>query len=321
MNSKTIQKFVMRYLEAQRCEILEKSPSHVTVKLSPEADKDLTNRSYYWSFIERTGAAAETMSFTFIFDKEKMDDNPHPSTESGLEPTASHGEATKVQADTILGTYFGIAAAPAPRFGARVLQEELTYGCRRLEQIFASVRKSGRFVQLFEELPGRRKEAASPSAYSTWLCINYKLEFLCDMKRDELHSLSIHLATGKIVEQFHDRLVHLKLTPRLPPSVHLQRNKLSVGKAASMLETFLESKIKTYDHHWATEAQDRLKEELARIHSYYDKLIPAIEEEHKEEALQQYRLREQEVRWQYEPRINASVINCGIFHLKSEVSG
>lgn len=68
MSPHEVQAYVLTYLEALDCQIMERSPAHVTVKLSPEADKALTNRPYYWGFVERTGAPAETMSFTFIFD-------------------------------------------------------------------------------------------------------------------------------------------------------------------------------------------------------------------------------------------------------------
>ena len=64
----------MAYLEATECTVIEKSPEHVTVKLSPQADKMLTNRPYYWGFVERTGAPAETLSFNFVFDPENYDE-------------------------------------------------------------------------------------------------------------------------------------------------------------------------------------------------------------------------------------------------------
>lgn len=56
MSPHEVQAYVLTYLEALDCQIMERSPAHVTVKLSPEADKALTNRPYYWGFVERTGA-------------------------------------------------------------------------------------------------------------------------------------------------------------------------------------------------------------------------------------------------------------------------
>ena len=74
MTPQEVQQHFMAYLEATECTVIEKSPEHVTVKLSPQADKMLTNRPYYWGFVERTGAPAETLSFNFVFDPEKYDE-------------------------------------------------------------------------------------------------------------------------------------------------------------------------------------------------------------------------------------------------------
>lgn len=73
LTAQEVRKHVMDYLEATECSIIEASPLHVTVKLSPRADKMLTDRPYYWGFVERTGVDPETLSFTFVFDPEKYD--------------------------------------------------------------------------------------------------------------------------------------------------------------------------------------------------------------------------------------------------------
>lgn len=75
MDAQQVQRFVHTYLEATGCSVIERSPHHVTVKLSPEADKALTNRPYYWGYVERTGVPAQTMSFTFIFDGKPIAQN------------------------------------------------------------------------------------------------------------------------------------------------------------------------------------------------------------------------------------------------------
>lgn len=57
LTAQEVRKHVMEYLEATECTVIEVSPLHVTVKLSPRADRMLTDRPYYWGFVERTGAA------------------------------------------------------------------------------------------------------------------------------------------------------------------------------------------------------------------------------------------------------------------------
>lgn len=74
MQSTEIRDYVFRYLHSHQSRIIERSPGHVQVKLPPELDKDLTNRTYYWSFVERTGVEPETMTLTLIFDPEQVPD-------------------------------------------------------------------------------------------------------------------------------------------------------------------------------------------------------------------------------------------------------
>lgn len=323
MKREAIEQFVMRYLETTACHIAEKGDGHVTVKLSPEADKDLMNRSYYWSFVERTGAPPEPMNFTFIFDPEyAMSRNsgtaaPKPKVqEQSAGPTgASSSDSAGAQTgDSILGRYFGVTVSP---FGGpgRIPSDLMTFGSRRLEQLFGVVQGRGRFVRLFEEpLPASINPYASPG-YTTWLCVNYKLEFICDMKRDELHSLGINLLTGEIVGRFYERIKKRRLTPQIPATVHLRPASMPLHKAAEALENHLENLVRSYDHTWSEEAWRRLKEEWSRIDHYYGELLHTVEPARKAEVEEQYRSREKEIDWQYRPRILVSVTNCGLFHL------
>ncbi|MNC59777.1 Bacterial protein YqhG [compost metagenome] len=135
------------------------------------------------------------------------------------------------------------------------------------------------------------------------------------MKRDELHSLGINMATGQIVEGFYDRVRKRRLTPQIPPTIHLQHATLSLNRAVAELEKFLEAKVSTYDQTWSVDAWKRLKEEWSRIDSYYGDLLQSVEPSQKTEVEEQYKAREQEIDWQYRPRIAVSVTNCGFFHL------
>ncbi|CRF28780.1 Bacterial protein YqhG of uncharacterised function [Mycobacterium tuberculosis] len=316
MNAQEIQSYVLRYLEAEHCEILEKHPAYVTVKLSPSADKDLTQRPYYWSFVERTGAVPETMTCTFIFDPDAYRELQTQQGSQGA-PAAPAVQAAappgtpQPQGDSILGRCFGFVPAV---FTARVPRDELTYGSRRLEQIFAAVRSKGRFVRLFEQyIPEQPKQAATVP-YETWLCVNYKVELACDMKRSEIHSLGIQLQSGEIIERFHDRLTAKRLTPRLPAHVYVIPDRITLPRAVIYLEDYLEKKLAEYDHRWAQEAQLRLKDEINRVREYYEPLLKDAGQDNKAEMEAQYVGRLQEVEWQYRPRIQISAMNCGLFH-------
>ncbi|WP_135554271.1 YqhG family protein [Paenibacillus cymbidii] len=315
MNRIQVQQFVETYMEATDCQIIEKAPGYITVKLSPQADKDLTGRTYYWGFVERTGAPPETMTFTFVFDPERSP--PPPAKRSpGAAAGAANPKPDIANADSILGRYFGVSQ-PAVA-ASRTPREEVTFGSRRLMQLFASVLAKGRFVRMYEQPvapPTRTGAGYSASAgYHTWLAVNYVVELACDMKRSEWHSLGINLATGEMAEQFHERLQALRLSPNLPEGVHLRTSQLSLAFGTAQLETLLERKLRRYDHGWADEALDRLAAELARIEGYYDSQLQTADEQERRAIAEQFENRKREIDWQYRPKIIAKVVNCGLFH-------
>lgn len=397
MNPKQIERYLMRFLEVMNCSVLEKTATSVLVKLSPEADKELTGRSYYWGFIERTGEPAETMTMRFVFDPVKEAEAEEaarnranaaamaklPPGAHGLAPTPAASPATAQAStavadadanaplsDSILGRYLNVQM---PHLGSRVPTDTVSFGSRRLEQIFQVVRRKGAYVRLFEE----RKKSATPlsTPYSTWLCVNYKIELVSDMKREELHSLAIDLGSGQIVPDFWERMKKRKLDSRIPSGIFLKPTKFTLNRAAAALEAHLEKKLKTYDHTWAEEARLRLADELLRIDHYYENLLAgmqpvavireavngggsamaattatarlrsendstsqlshssqsqlseggaaesspeAVAAQRLADAQQEYRMRREEAEWQYKPRIAASAVNCGLFHLHAE---
>ncbi|MFD3258095.1 YqhG family protein [Paenibacillus lentus] len=307
MTMEQIQQYVMTYLEITECQLIEKSPHHVTVKLSPQADKDLTNRPYYWGFIERTGAEPETMSFKFVFDAERHD----------AELAAAEQNTTPPQEDEILGRHYG-AVRPLPILGpGRIQREDIAFGSPRLKQIFNAALRGGRCVYLFESTAPRQRMTLLPAAYEPWLGVNFKIEFCCDMKREELRSLGISLLTGQIDTSFTSRLRPLTLVPRVPENVHIEPTRLTLAEGRDALERMIRAEVEAYDHTWAEEANERLQDELLLIDGYYTDLLRDPDEERKKLVQEQYESRRGEIRWQYEPRIVVSAINCGIFHLRS----
>jgi hypothetical protein len=308
VNSKQVHKYVQRFLEATQCSIIEKSPAHFTVKLSPAADRELTNRPFYWSFVDRTDTEPETMTYLFVTDKEKYEEilaAPAPA------PTQASSAV-----DAALNRSFGFVNNNLAS-GARTPREDLYFGSRKLEQLFGAAKSSGSYVNLFQEPERRSNTPFQSTPYTAWLGVNMRVEFACDRKREEIHSYGVSLATGMVVENFYDRLKNLKLTPRLPSNVHLTRNGLSYAKALGIVETSLERKLKGYDYNWAVDAAARLEEELDRIRHYYDPLVQhAADDETKAKVEEQFNQRQTEIKWQYEPRVTASAINCGIFHLE-----
>ncbi|MFC4100100.1 YqhG family protein [Paenibacillus xanthanilyticus] len=321
MNERQVHKFVQRYLETTDCRVVEKSPAHFIVKLSPQADRDLTNRPFYWSFVDRTGADPETMTMLLITDKKKYEERQSSEQQDGNQPGTAPGNGTGAgtaigaAADAAIGRSFGFVHGSL-NTNQRIPREDLHFGSRKLEQLFQSAKSGGSYVCLFQEPDRKNAHPLQSTAYTAWLGLNLKVEFACDMKREEFHSIGVSLATGQCVEGFHETMLALRMTPRLPPNVHTAKNALTLNKAASLAESLIERKLKSYDYGWAQGAAARLQEELATIRHYYEPLVAAAEDEEIRASIQtQFERRQDEIRWQYEPRVSVSAINCGIFYL------
>ncbi|WP_434751805.1 YqhG family protein [Paenibacillus amylolyticus] len=276
MSPHEIQAYVLTYLEALDCKIMERSPAHVTVKLSPEADKALTNRPYYWGFVERVGVEPETMSFTFVFDPEAYQQITEAAEAKikATEPAQVSPEANSdAPKDTILGRYFGITPS-MPQLGpGRILREDVVYGSRRLQQIFEAAREGGAFVNLFEQAAKRQIRATVPAVYEPWLGVCFKVEFACDLKREELHFLGISLRSGEIIEKFGSKLNRRDLSPRLAENMHAQSPKISLADAGAALELHLTNHLSTLDYSWAEKAKERLQLELDVVDAYYEAVL------------------------------------------------
>ncbi|MDP5274585.1 YqhG family protein [Chengkuizengella axinellae] len=301
MNKEQVHEYVMKYLESKQCQIIEKAPDHVVAQLSPEADRELTNRHYYWNFVERTGAPPETMRLTFVFDAETYEQTKSKNKQQEKESMS--------QSDTILGRYLGISPLSGNQ---RSIQQDMTYGSQKLEQVFHVVGQKGRYVNLYE-VPNKTSVSES-IAYMSWLGVNFIVEFTCDLKRSEIHSLGICLSTGEIRTQFHESILKKDLTAKMPPNTHV-RPMISLDRAISELHKNIVDKVKVLDQGWAVRAHERLREEIIRIETYYSNLVDAAEEEDKNEINILFKNRLEEIRQQYEPKIQVSIINCGFFSL------
>ena len=344
MNTEQISQYVMRYLEATQCQITEKTPVYVTVKLSEQADRILTNRPYYWGFVDRTGAEAETMRFTFVFDPSRMPPERAPvSYVTSPVPQPPPTEQTPAtQPDSIMQRYFGVAPAFTGGGGGigRIPTEHVNFGSKRLDQIMQAAKLEGQFVYLFDQDGGQSPQATTPAlrgnqrsiAYEPWLLLNLKVEFACDLKREEIHSYGVSTVSGQVQPQFMERLQGRNLAPKLPPHIHTMTWRYTLEHAVQLAEQALLIQIEPYEMDWAIDASERLEIEMIRLAEYYEPLLQQTVQEEKKEGLikskagesdqdkslsiqEQYHMRQNEIRWQFEPRINVSFINAAVVHL------
>lgn len=295
MDQVEVQNYVNTFLQAMECHIITASDGHIEVRLSEQADKDLVNRPYYWSYVEQLGIEPQPVTLSLIFNSE-------------LVPADVRGE-------------------------------HVTFGSPRLQQIFHSARRHGQFVRLYENVPLSLSSPRGSRPYTPWLAITYKIEWLCEQSRSEVHSLGIQLIDGTIENNFyHQQLAPRKWTPRLPNHRFVTRAKLSLPDAIAQLEFYLQGYLDTHDDAWAQKARARMEEELARLALYYEEvghkrkeadtstnpLQVARNEQPNDRRVtrtesatidEEYAQRVREAKWQYEPRIDITTVNAGLFYL------
>ncbi|ONK23663.1 hypothetical protein BLX87_09650 [Bacillus sp. VT-16-64] len=75
MLQQEIHQYLENFFEATQCTILENGPGFLTVQLTIEMDKELMNRPFYWTYLEKTGGILNPGKLTFITDEEKAPEN------------------------------------------------------------------------------------------------------------------------------------------------------------------------------------------------------------------------------------------------------
>jgi hypothetical protein len=294
MNNDELKQFLSRFCEATDCEIHEKTDSHMTVKLSEEADRQLTGRPYYWMFVDRTGEAAQTMTMRWQY---------------GKQPEGAQSDKTSTGAS----------------YGSHLPQLVCDYGGEGWERIVRACRERGRFVRLFEHgdlpLAGGRSRALQ-----TWACFQLKIEFVCDLKKEVLLSVGINLQTGKMLGDFHKRMLARDLRPQLPPRIFLSPDLISLDHAWQKAVQTAHEFVSAHDDCWAVRANERMTAELEASEHYFSQLLmdiakhdmQALDEQRVQERLhleEQRQTRMAEIRRQFAPLVRISLLNGGLFHL------
>ncbi len=231
MNQQEVRQFVERYFAAFSTHVMESHPDYLTVKLPVEVDKDIGNRPFYWSWVEKMNIPPQPMILTFFFDEERV-------------PEGMRGE-------------------------------HIHFGSGRLQQIFQSTRKHGRFVCMYEHPPQLTARGISQRRsvpLTPWLGVNLKVSFICDKKRDLLLYLGVNLHQPRIVHDFYPFLKRLALTPSIPDYFYTLDRRLSLPQALQLVEQETHKVLAKQDQSWADEARSRLDEELLILEAYYNEL-------------------------------------------------
>ncbi|WP_338470232.1 YqhG family protein [Niallia sp. XMNu-256] len=180
--------------------------------------------------------------------------------------------------------------------------ENIHFGSPRLHQIFESTKKLAGYIRLYEKSASVQKQ----TPLKPWIGLNLKVSYQCDRKKDVFHSIGLNLINGQFVENFHDNLLQLELTPKIPDYSFTLSPLIMPKSGLRRIENYLTTKIHQEDHSWAEEAKKRWQKDLNLLEHFY---------KDSEEIGESYEIEKQALRDQYEPKIIISIINGGLFYL------
>ncbi|MGO4887131.1 YqhG family protein [Anaerobacillus sp. MEB173] len=186
--------------------------------------------------------------------------------------------------------------------------ELIHFGSPRLHQIFQSAKQLGSFIRLYEETD---QVSGQSTPLQPWLCLNTKISYECDRKKDTILSLGLHLISGQVVSEFHNHLSQLSLTPKIPDYCFTLTPIITPKSGLKRLENVIRDIIDRDDHLWASEAKKRWTDDQALLDHFY---------EGTEEKPECYHVEKEALKIQYEPKINVDIINGGMFYLTKQSS-
>jgi hypothetical protein len=180
--------------------------------------------------------------------------------------------------------------------------ETIHFGSPRLHQIFQSTKNLAGYIRLYEN----HQYTNQQTPLYPWLCLNLKISYKCDRKRDIFRSIGLQLITGQMVEDFHDTLLTIPLTPKIPDYSFTLSPLIKPVSGITRIENFIKMSIHNEEHQWAEEARNRWEKDLQLLNHFY---------ENEEDQNESYEIEKKALQDQYEPKIIISYINGGLYYL------
>ena len=189
--------------------------------------------------------------------------------------------------------------------GEGIKGERIHFGSPRLMQIFSVTKKLGAYIRLFEQT---ERHGTHNTALLPWLNLNMKISYICDRKKDIYRSIGLNLINGIMVENFHDELLarKIRLVAKIPDYSFTLSPLIKPASGIRRIEEKIRREIEADDHTWAEEAKARWREDEQLLERFYDD---------REELPESYFKEKEALKIQYEPHIEVTIINGGLFYL------
>ncbi|SDI32210.1 YqhG family protein [Natribacillus halophilus] len=183
-------------------------------------------------------------------------------------------------------------------------EEKVHFGSPRLHQIFASAADKGAVTRLYEQ-----HDEQSQTPLYPWLGLNIRISYTCHRRRDDLRSFGVQLISGETIDAFMKRLSPLPLVPAIPDYTFTMAHLIQPTSAVQRIKKYLLDDIQGQKHTWANEATKRMEEDLSLLDRFYDE---------RDEGSDAYMLEKEAIHQQYQPAIELTFINGGLFYLRKD---
>lgn len=262
--------FADGFFHAVGAKTVRESDFYREFELPRDVDKELTDRPYYWLWVEKTNQEVAPTILRLAF------------TEDALE---RENQRLKQEAEASLE---GKNLSDLERMFFRPPTAELvTLGSFRLEKLYQSLDQRGRFACV-------QPAHLQSGNLIPWLMYNARLSYRCDLVEEEIVSIGICLTNGQIVDHFYDMICRLQMTPADSEPL-LQASEIPIQNALERIHRYLEQKQLARPHQWAEAAMIRLKKELRQVQTYYKSILIDLPEGEKTVAKAEQRRKELEL--------------------------
>ena len=129
------------------------------------------------------------------------------------------------------------------------------------------------------------------------------------IEKKNVLSIGLSLITGEMVQQFHEKLLKINLTPKIPDYSFTLSPLIKPKSGLLRLDSYIRKTFEGDDHTWAERAIERWEDDLRLLENFYQDMEDKAESYYTEkEALQN----------RYEPNITISIVNGGLFYLSNQ---
>ncbi|MCL6547933.1 MAG: YqhG family protein [Alicyclobacillus sp.] len=311
-------RFCDAYFGAVGAPTLYAADAYREYELPRDVDKELTDRPYYWMWVERTQQTVKPTVLRLAFNPAAL---------------ARENERLRQQA---LAEQSQQANGPAPQPGwwfRPPAAELITLGSFRLDKIFQSLDIRGRFACVRLADPSPRDRACSgtpgtdggefqatsggrtsPRRWVPWLMVNALISYRCDLVEQLYLSVGCCLTNGQVVESFHRHIRHLDMIPASPQEL-LGTATLSWSEALALAQKQLERAAQRKPADWAAAASRRLEQELRQLRTYYRSILPDIPERDQPLVTAEQQRKERELVERMQPRIEIAIRQLAVVGL------